>query len=76
MVNRLRNSVTGLVLAMATVPAVLMALWVVGSPLFAALACLGFALGYVTVYARLVRFHWCSPIDFLFARLERKTAFS
>ncbi len=76
MVNRLRNSVTGLVLAMATIPAVLMALWVVGSPLFAALACLGFALGYVTVYARLVRFHWCSPIDFLFVRLERKTAFS
>ena len=76
MVSRMQNSVTGLVLAMATIPSVLLALWVVGSPLFAALACLGFALGYVTAYARLVRYHWCSPIHFLFVRLERKTAFS
>jgi len=71
MANRLRNSVTGLLLAIGTIPAVLMALFVVKSPLFAALCCLVFALGYVAIYARLVRFHWCSPITFLFVRPVR-----
>jgi len=75
MVDRLRNSITGLLLAIGTIPAVLVALLVVNSPLFAALSCLGFALGYVTLYARLVRFHWCSPITFLFVRIDRKMAF-
>jgi hypothetical protein len=72
MVNRLRNSITGLLLAIGTIPAVLVALMTVhNSALFAALSCLGFALGYVALYARLVRFHWCSPITFLFVRPER-----
>jgi len=58
MVNRLRNSVTGLVLAVATVPAALVALVVVNHTLCAFLTCLAFALGYLTLYTRLVRFHW------------------
>lgn len=68
--NRMCNSVTGLLLALATVPAVLVAQFVVNSPVLGGLACLSFALGYVTMYARLVRFHWCSPISFLFVRLQ------
>ena len=68
MVNRLRNSVTGLILAMATLPAVLVALIVVNNTMLAALSCLVFVLGYVTLYARIVRFQWCSPISFLFVR--------
>ena len=75
-VKRMSNSVTGLVLALGIIPAVVVAMFVVNSPLFAALACLGFALGYVTIYARLVRFHWCSPITFLFVRLDRKLVMS
>lgn len=75
MVHRLRNPVTGLLLALGTVPAVLVALLVVNNPLWAALCCLGFALGYVTIYARLVRFHWCSPLTFLFVRTDRALAF-
>lgn len=71
MVDRMRNSITGLVLAIGTIPAVVVALLVVNSPAFAALSCLGFALGYVTIYARLVRFHWCSPITFLMVRPKR-----
>jgi UDP-N-acetylmuramyl pentapeptide phosphotransferase/UDP-N-acetylglucosamine-1-phosphate transferase len=58
MVDLLCNSITGLVMAMATVPAVLAALLVIHSAQFAALACLCFALCYVMLYARLVRFHW------------------
>lgn len=68
MVDRLRNSITGLLLAIGTVPAVLVALFAIHSTQFAALSCLGFVLGYVSIYARLVRFHWCSPITFLFVR--------
>ena len=71
MVNRMRNSITGLVLAAGTVPVVLLALFVVHSTLLAALSCLAFALGYVALYARLIRFRWCSPITFLFVRPER-----
>jgi len=71
MVERLRNSVTGLVLAIGTIPAVFAALLVLHSPALAAMSCLGFAVGYVAIYARLVRFHWCSPITFLFVRPNR-----
>jgi uncharacterized integral membrane protein len=74
MVSRLRNSITGLLLAIGTVPAVLVALFVVHNTALAALSCLVFALGYVTIYARLVRFHWCSPITFLFVRPHRALA--
>lgn len=71
MVSLLCNSVTGLVMSLATVPAVVVALMVVNHNLLAALGCLAFALGYVTLYARLVRFHWCSPVTFLFIRASR-----
>jgi hypothetical protein len=27
-------------------------------------------LGYVAIYARMVRHHWCSPIDFLLVKPE------
>jgi len=62
------NSMAGLVLALASVPPVLVAHWLMHSPWAAALACLGFALGYVTLYARLVRFGWCSPFVLFFRR--------
>ena len=63
-----QNPVTGLVLALMTVPAVLMAFYFQHSAAGAALACLGFMLGYVGIYARIVRRHWCSPISFLFVK--------
>lgn len=74
MVDRLCNSTTGLLLAVGTIPAALAALLVVHNTFFAALFCLGFALSYVALYARLVRFNWCSPITFLFVRPTRLTA--
>jgi UDP-N-acetylmuramyl pentapeptide phosphotransferase/UDP-N-acetylglucosamine-1-phosphate transferase len=59
------NPVTGLLLALMSVPAVLAAYAVHGHTLVAATLCVVFMLGYVTLYARLVRFHWCSPFTFL-----------
>ena len=59
------NAWTGLLLAWMTFPAVVVAYVVRAQPLLAACMCLVFMLGYVTIYARLVRMHWCSPLQFL-----------
>ena len=66
--HALENPWTGLALALMTVPAVLLAWLLRHHPLPAALACLLLALGYVALYARLVRFRWCSPLHFLFVK--------
>lgn len=62
------NPATGLVLAVMTMPAVLVSTIVLHSPVYASLACFSFAIGYVGLYARLVRFHWCSPLKFVFVK--------
>jgi len=63
-----QNPVTGLVLAMMTLPAVVLAFYFHGSTKACALAVLVLMLGYVTIYARIVRHHWCSPLSFLFLK--------
>ena len=63
-----QNPVTGLVLALMTLPAVLMAFYFQGSAQACGLTVLVLILGYVTLYARIVRHHWCSPISFLFLK--------
>ncbi len=71
MVQILRNPATGLLLALMSVPAVGLAWLLATRPLAAAVACVVFMLGYVTMYARLVRFRWCSPVDFVFVKPAR-----
>ncbi len=61
----LTNPLTGILLALMSAPAVLAVYAVYDQTLTAAMLCLVFMLGYVTLYARLVSFHWCSPIAFL-----------
>lgn len=63
--HTLRNPATGLLLALLTLPAVGVAFVLRFHTLWAGLATLGFMIAYVTLYARLVRFQWCSPITFL-----------
>lgn len=67
----MQNPVTGIVIAMISVPAVAAGVLLKGNPILGALVCLAFMLSYVTLYARLVRFKWCSPIDFLFVKPNR-----
>jgi UDP-N-acetylmuramyl pentapeptide phosphotransferase/UDP-N-acetylglucosamine-1-phosphate transferase len=67
----MRNPVTGFLVACMTLPSVTLALLVMHSAIQAAAICLLFALGYVTLYARLVRFRWCSPLNFLFVKPKR-----
>ena len=67
----MRNPVTGFLVACMTLPSVGLALLVMHSAAQSAAVCLLFAVGYVTLYARLVRFRWCSPLNFLFVKPKR-----
>ena len=71
LVFKIQNPVTGLLLASMSLPPALLSLLVWDRPAYAAVSCIGFALGYITLYARLVRFHWCSPVTFLFVKPRR-----
>lgn len=66
------NAACGLLVAGLSVPAGVLAYWWYDVHLVLVAICLVFALGYVTMYARLVRFHWCSPIHFLLGSLLRE----
>ena len=66
------NAVVGLLVACLSVPAAVVAYLTHHDQLQSLLACLLFALGYVTLYARLVRFGWCSPLRFLLIRPARQ----
>lgn len=62
------NSITGLLVGLMTLTAVLFAALVHNNVLlsFAVVICL--FLGYVTIYARMVRYKWCSPFKFLLVK--------
>lgn len=59
------NPAAGLLLALMSLPAIVVAYAVRDSIVWGASMSLVFMLGYVALYARLVRFHWCSPLAFL-----------
>lgn len=73
-VRATQNSVTGVLLALISLPPVLLAYLLSQQALLAATAVLLVMLGYVALYARLVRFHWCSPVEFLFYKPARASA--
>lgn len=64
----LRNSITGLLVGFMTLTAIYIASFVNQNSLLSLLGVISLALGYVAIYARMVRFHWCSPILFLTTR--------
>ena len=63
--NAVRNSITGVLIGLMTVTAVILANLSHNSDLLAPLFFVVLCLGYVAIYARMVRHHWCSPINFL-----------
>jgi UDP-N-acetylmuramyl pentapeptide phosphotransferase/UDP-N-acetylglucosamine-1-phosphate transferase len=65
------NPAAGLLLALMSVPAITVAYAVQHSTAWGVTMCLVFMLGYVGLYARLVRFHWCSPLAFLLLKPSR-----
>jgi UDP-N-acetylmuramyl pentapeptide phosphotransferase/UDP-N-acetylglucosamine-1-phosphate transferase len=63
-----QNSITGLLVGFMTLTAVLLAQLVYTSALLSLFALFGLSLGYVSLYARMVRHRWCSPFNFLFVQ--------
>jgi len=69
--THIRNSITGLLVGGMTVIATVLANLCMHSVLLSAVAFLALSLGYVAIYARMVRHHWCSPIEFLLVKPVR-----
>ncbi len=63
-----RNSITGLLVGFMTLTAVAMANWAHDQAALSVLAFVVLGLGYIAIYARMVRHHWCSPIEFLLVK--------
>ncbi len=69
--NAVRNSITGVLIGGMTLSAVVLACFTHDSRAWSALMLLGLGLGYVAIYARMVRHRWCSPIGFLLTKPSR-----
>jgi UDP-N-acetylmuramyl pentapeptide phosphotransferase/UDP-N-acetylglucosamine-1-phosphate transferase len=71
----LRNSITGVFVGLMTLTAIFIASMVNQNSLLSFLAVIALAMGYVAIYARMIRFQWCSPILFLMSqpKLRRVT---
>lgn len=62
---RVINSTAGFLLALLTLPPVIFAQLAFGRTDLCLAAILVVVIGYLTLYARMVRHRWCSPINFL-----------
>jgi UDP-N-acetylmuramyl pentapeptide phosphotransferase/UDP-N-acetylglucosamine-1-phosphate transferase len=60
-----RNSLVGFFMGLLSLASALMANSFYNTTFYCVVTILLFLLGYVAVFARMVRHHWCSPIDFL-----------
>jgi ABC-type nitrate/sulfonate/bicarbonate transport system permease component len=63
-----RNSITGALIGFMTLTAIVLASFTHASPGWSVATFVGLALGYVAIYARMVKHGWYSPISFLFVK--------
>lgn len=63
-----RNSITGLLVGLMTLTAGILANFVYQSVWMSLIILLILMMGYVSIYARMVRYKWCSPINFLMVK--------
>jgi UDP-N-acetylmuramyl pentapeptide phosphotransferase/UDP-N-acetylglucosamine-1-phosphate transferase len=63
-----RNSITGLLVGLMTLNAGILANFVYQSVWMSLIILIAFFMGYVSIYARMVRYKWCSPIKFLMVK--------
>lgn len=63
-----RNSITGLLVGLMTLTAGIAANFVYQSVWMSLIILLILMMGYVSIYARMVRYKWCSPINFLMVK--------
>jgi UDP-N-acetylmuramyl pentapeptide phosphotransferase/UDP-N-acetylglucosamine-1-phosphate transferase len=69
---QLRNSITGVLVGFMTLTAIVIASLVNQNSALSLLAVIVFAIGYVVIYARMIRFHWHSPFLFLITQPQNK----
>jgi hypothetical protein len=62
------NSITGLLVGLMTLTAGILANFVYESIWMSLIILLVLMMGYVSIYARMVRYKWCSPINFLLVK--------
>lgn len=62
------NSITGALIGFMTLTAIVLANLTHASPGWSVAAFVGLALGYVAIYARMVKHRWYSPISFLLVK--------
>jgi UDP-N-acetylmuramyl pentapeptide phosphotransferase/UDP-N-acetylglucosamine-1-phosphate transferase len=67
-----RNSCVGLLMGLLSLASALIANFFYDNTLYCVITGLLFSLAYVAVFARMVRHHWCSPIDFLIFKPSRE----
>jgi UDP-N-acetylmuramyl pentapeptide phosphotransferase/UDP-N-acetylglucosamine-1-phosphate transferase len=65
------NSLLGILMGLMSLASAFMANLIYATTLYCVITSLLFALGYVAVFARMVRHHWCSPIGFLILKPSR-----
>jgi UDP-N-acetylmuramyl pentapeptide phosphotransferase/UDP-N-acetylglucosamine-1-phosphate transferase len=65
------NSLVGILMALMSLVSAFIANLIYANTLYCVITSLLFALGYVAVFARMVRHHWCSPIGFLILKPSR-----
>ena len=66
-----RNSFVGVFMGLMSLVSAFMANLICDTTIYCVLTSLLFALGYVAVFARMARHHWCSPIGFLILKPTR-----
>jgi UDP-N-acetylmuramyl pentapeptide phosphotransferase/UDP-N-acetylglucosamine-1-phosphate transferase len=66
--NDVRNSITGALIGFMTLTAVVLASLTHASSAWSVAAFVGLSMGYVAIYARMVKHRWCSPISFLLGK--------
>ena len=66
-----RNSLVGIFMGLLSLFSAFMANLIYDNTLYCVITSLFFVLGYVAVFARMVRHHWCSPFVFLILKPSR-----
>ena len=65
------NSLVGILMGLLSLMPTIIANMIYDNTLFCVIVCFVFVIGYVAVFARMVRHHWCSPIGFLILKTSR-----
>jgi UDP-N-acetylmuramyl pentapeptide phosphotransferase/UDP-N-acetylglucosamine-1-phosphate transferase len=66
-----RNSLVGILMGLMSLVSAFLANLIYDNTLYCVITSLLFVLGYVAIFARMVRHHWCSPIGFLILKPSR-----